>query len=110
MKCRSRRRRRCSRISTAGAMSPCRSASKKPPVTMVAGDVIEQARIEAARPVREGREVHFVARPSEETILSIDRSRSKDADVPVATVTPLGLDVIFPMLHGPYGEDGTIQG
>jgi D-alanine-D-alanine ligase len=82
----------------------------KPPVTMVAGEVIEQARIEAARPVREGREVHFVARPSEETILSIDRSTSKGADVPAAIVTGLALDVIFPMLHGPYGEDGTIQG
>ena len=82
----------------------------KPPATMVAGDVIEQARIEAARPVREGREVHFVARPSEETILSIDRSSSKGDDVPTAIVTGLGLDVIFPMLHGPYGEDGTIQG
>ena len=82
----------------------------KPPATMVAGDVIEQARIEAARPVREGREVHFVARPSEETILSIDRSSSKSGDVPAAIVTGLGLDVIFPMLHGPYGEDGTIQG
>ncbi len=82
----------------------------KPPASMIAGDVIEQARIEAARPVREGREVHFVARPSEETILSIDRSRSRDADVPAAVVTGLSLDVIFPMLHGPYGEDGTIQG
>jgi len=82
----------------------------KPPVTMVAGDVIEQARIEAARPVREGREVHFVARPSDETILSIDRSTSKNDDVPAAIVTGLALDVIFPMLHGPYGEDGTIQG
>ena len=82
----------------------------KPPAVMVAGDVIEQARLEAARPVREGREVHFVARPSEETILSIDRSRARDSDVPTATVTGLSLDVIFPMLHGPYGEDGTIQG
>src|SRR5438067_4553872 len=77
---------------------------------MVAGDVIEQARLEAARPVREGREVHFVARPSEETILSIDRSRPGDGDLPAATVTGLALDVIFPMLHGPYGEDGTMQG
>ena len=25
-------------------------------------------------------------------------------------VTGLGLDVIFPVLHGPYGEDGTVQG
>jgi D-alanine-D-alanine ligase len=82
----------------------------KPPAVMVAGDVIEQARLEAARPIREGREVHFVARPSEETILSIDRSQSRDGDLPEATVTGLALDVIFPMLHGPYGEDGTIQG
>ncbi len=27
-----------------------------------------------------------------------------------AVVTGLNLDVIFPVLHGPYGEDGTIQG
>jgi D-alanine-D-alanine ligase len=82
----------------------------KPPATMVAGEVIEQARLEAARPAREGREVHFSARPSEETILSIDRSAGRGADVPSAIVTGLSLDVIFPMLHGPYGEDGTMQG
>jgi D-alanine-D-alanine ligase len=82
----------------------------KPPAVMVAGEVIEQARMEASRPLREGREVHFVARPSDETILSIDRSRNRDAEVPAAVVTGLSLDVIFPMLHGPYGEDGTIQG
>jgi len=28
----------------------------------------------------------------------------------VTTLTGLGLDVIFPVLHGPLGEDGTIQG
>jgi D-alanine-D-alanine ligase len=82
----------------------------KPPAVMIAGEVIEQSRLEAARPMREGREVHFVARPSDETILTIDRSRDRDADVPSAIVTGLSLDVIFPMLHGPYGEDGTIQG
>ena len=27
-----------------------------------------------------------------------------------AVVTGLGLDVVFPVLHGPYGEDGTVQG
>jgi D-alanine-D-alanine ligase len=82
----------------------------KPPAVMVAGEVIEQARIEASRPLREGREVHFVARPSDETILSIDRLQNRDAEVPAAVVTGLSLDVIFPMLHGPYGEDGTMQG
>jgi D-alanine-D-alanine ligase len=82
----------------------------KPPATMIAGEVIEQARLEAARPLREGREVHFVAHPSDENLLSIARPRQKEADVPAAIVTGLSLDVIFPMLHGPYGEDGTIQG
>ncbi|HVD90938.1 MAG TPA: D-alanine--D-alanine ligase family protein [Vicinamibacterales bacterium] len=82
----------------------------RPPAVMIAGEVIEQSRLEAARPMREGREVHFVARPSDETILSIDRSRGRDSEVPEAIVTGLSLDVIFPMLHGPYGEDGTIQG
>jgi D-alanine-D-alanine ligase len=82
----------------------------KPPATMIAGEVIEQARLEAARPMREGREVHFVARPSDETLLSIDRSRGRDTEVPGAIVTGMSLDVIFPMLHGPNGEDGTIQG
>jgi D-alanine-D-alanine ligase len=82
----------------------------KPPASMIAGDVIEQTRLEVARPVREGREVHFVARPSDETILSIDRSQGRGTDTPAALVTGLSLDVIFPVLHGPYGEDGTIQG
>ncbi len=27
-----------------------------------------------------------------------------------AVVAGLGLDVVFPVLHGPYGEDGTVQG
>ena len=25
-------------------------------------------------------------------------------------MSTLGLDVVFPVLHGPYGEDGTVQG
>ena len=77
---------------------------------MIAGEVIEQARIEAVPADARRARVHFVARPSDETILSIDRSRNRDAEVPAAVVTGLSLDVIFPMLHGPYGEDGTIQG
>jgi D-alanine-D-alanine ligase len=77
---------------------------------MSAADVIEQARLEAARPVRSGREVHLVARPSEETILSIDRRTADARDGGQAVVTGLNLDVIFPVLHGPFGEDGTIQG
>ena len=29
---------------------------------------------------------------------------------PTAAVTGTDLDVVFPVLHGPYGEDGTVQG
>ena len=80
------------------------------PTAMSAGEVIEQARLDAARPLRSGREVHLIARPSEETVLSIDRSPTRGDELGRATVTGLNLDVIFPVLHGPYGEDGTIQG
>jgi D-alanine-D-alanine ligase len=81
----------------------------RPPTALSAAEVIEQSRLEAARPSREGREVHFMARPTSETILSIDR-RTAHAAEGQAVVTGLSLDVIFPVLHGPYGEDGTIQG
>jgi D-alanine-D-alanine ligase len=29
---------------------------------------------------------------------------------PSAAVAAAGIDVVFPVLHGPYGEDGTVQG
>lgn len=87
------------------------SLAERPPATMSAGEVIEQSRLESARPARPGREVHLVPHPTAETILSIDRSPGRsDDDSNRAIVTGLNLDVIFPVLHGPYGEDGTIQG
>ena len=86
------------------------SLAERPPTTVSAGEVIEQARLDSARPSRAGREVHLVAHPSESTILSIDRFRKQSDEGGQAVVTGLNLDVIFPVLHGPYGEDGTIQG
>ena len=82
----------------------------RPPQATSAAEVIEHARLDAARPLRSGREAHFMARPGGETILSIDRAAAKGDDLGRAIVTGLNLDVIFPVLHGPYGEDGTIQG
>ncbi len=81
----------------------------KAPTAISAAEVIEQARLQAARPTRPGRETHLVAHPGEDTLLTIERRRSTD-DVPTAIVTGVDLDVIFPVLHGPYGEDGTVQG
>src|ERR687894_2648937 len=43
----------------------------------------------------------------------ISGSTASDPPVPAGEKLPVGLgsvDVVFPVLHGPYGEDGTIQG
>ena len=62
---------------------------------------------DGARPlngvVRAGREAHLVAHPGDEQIMTIERGTSPQ-------ITGLALDVMFPVLHGPYGEDGTVQG
>ena len=44
-----------------------------------------------------------VAHPGDEQIMTIERGNSP-------MITGLALDVVFPVLHGPYGEDGTVQG
>jgi D-alanine-D-alanine ligase len=86
------------------------SIADRPPVAASAAEVIEQSRVESARQIRSGREVHLVARPSDETILQIKRAPSTSAEPSEAMVTGMQIDVIFPVLHGPYGEDGTVQG
>ena len=79
----------------------------RPPTALAAADVIDQARSSASSTPRPGREAHLVSYPSDETVLTIDRGGDGDEG---ARVTGLGLDVVFPVLHGPYGEDGTVQG
>src|SRR5688572_33032392 len=37
-------------------------------------------------------------------------TQALEATEPSAAVAGSGIDVIFPVLHGPYGEDGTVQG
>ena len=75
----------------------------RPPAAASAADVIEQLR--EAGSARGGRDVVMPARPGDDTLLLVDRDDSGSS-----VVTGLGLDVIFPVLHGPYGEDGTVQG
>ena len=51
--------------------------------------------------------------PSDDTLVTIERRPAGDAgegEPERAVVTGLGLDVVFPVLHGPFGEDGTVQG
>ena len=87
--------------------------AERPPTLESAGDTIERARLGRARPARSTRELHLVAHPGDETLLTVDRDAHPDTvsdDAGHAIVTALALDVIFPIVHGPYGEDGTLQG
>ena len=82
----------------------------RPPSAASAAEVLDQMRGEGGR-VRNGREVVLPPRPGEDTLLVIDRRATRaGSDDGLASVTGLGLDLVFPVLHGPYGEDGTIQG
>jgi len=84
----------------------------RPPVIASAAEAIEAARGDRARPLRAAREVHLVASPGEETMLTLDRNLDGDGrdTADRAIISALSLDVIFPIVHGPYGEDGTLQG
>jgi D-alanine-D-alanine ligase len=85
------------------------SIPDKPPTTIVAAEVIAKARQDTGRAARPAREAFLVPHPGEETLITIQRA----AEAPGrenAYLAGLGLDVLFPVLHGPYGEDGTVQG
>ena len=88
----------------------------EPPKVMKAADVIKgalaadegrvrlQPPFDAARggpealegPDRRAHDVHMIAHPGGDTLMS--------------GTSGVKLDVVFPVLHGPYGEDGTVQG
>jgi D-alanine-D-alanine ligase len=73
------------------------SLPSAPPALEVAADAIAAS---ATALVDTTREAHLVAHPGGDTLLTIDGG----------SVSGLSLDVVFPVLHGPYGEDGTVQG
>jgi D-alanine-D-alanine ligase len=85
----------------------------RPPSAASAADVIDQMKSESMRS-RGGREVFLPPRPdTDATLVLVDRRSTRDAGADaevVTTLTGLGVDVIFPVVHGPLGEDGTIQG
>jgi D-alanine-D-alanine ligase len=74
---------------------------RRPPSIVSAADVIQAGHAVTIEPAREA---HLMAQPGGDTVLTIDRTE------PQAAVSTLALDVVFPVLHGPYGEDGTVQG
>ena len=86
------------------------SIADGPPSAASAADVIEQTRSRSAPSALSGPEVHFLAHPAEAPVLTIRRARDATDDGAHAVVGQLGLDVVFPVVHGPFGEDGTLQG
>jgi D-alanine-D-alanine ligase len=89
---------------------PPSAASAAEVIDQVKEQIKEQTKSETVR-VRGGREVFLPPRPGDDTLVLVDRRSARDDEAEAtASLTGLGLDVIFPVLHGPYGEDGTIQG
>src|SRR5215831_14164947 len=79
------------------------SLPSAPPMLEAAADAIAASRKQLSDTT--SREAHLLAHPGAETLMTIERSTA-DA----VSVSGLALDVVFPVLHGPYGEDGTVQG
>jgi D-alanine-D-alanine ligase len=55
-----------------------------------------------------GRAVTLLPEPSEAGLMAVERPGD---DLTASNLSIMAeLDVVFPVLHGPYGEDGTVQG
>ena len=83
----------------------------RPPEAATDAEAREYVR-DQTRSYRRDSEVVMPARPADnETLLVFARGAGgPDGDIDTASIRELHLDVAFPVLHGPYGEDGTIQG
>jgi D-alanine-D-alanine ligase len=80
------------------------------PMALSAADVIEGARAATAHAVSSGRDAIMPAHPGPDTLLTMERPAGSAGTNAPTIVTGLALDVVFPVLHGPFGEDGTVQG
>jgi D-alanine-D-alanine ligase len=69
-----------------------------PPLLASAADVIRGG----AHSLTPAPEAHLVAHPGADTLLRLGGDGAPAGGV--------ALDVVFPVLHGPFGEDGTVQG
>lgn len=69
----------------------------------ITGDV--DAALESGTPEM-GRMAALLPEPGSSDLMELEMSESQPARLSAVT----SLDVVFPVLHGPYGEDGTVQG
>jgi len=87
------------------------SLPDRPPAIDKAADVIHETQTPQLE-ADDRRETHLVARPGGDTLVTLDPSTRAEEPARSGQVAVSGvkLDVVFPVLHGPYGEDGTVQG
>jgi D-alanine-D-alanine ligase len=87
------------------------SLPDRPPAIDKAADVIHETQTPQLESDHR-RETHLVARPGGDTLVTLDPSTRavEPARSGQVAVSGVKLDVVFPVLHGPYGEDGTVQG
>ena len=64
----------------------------------------------AAIPAAVGRELPMVSTGSAVAMTADPTASAMVSLDPAAAGSPVDADVVFPVLHGPYGEDGTVQG
>lgn len=72
--------------------------------SLTAAEAIESAR-SAPGAEAAGREVHLLPRPAATQLLAAPPGGGDSQHC-----EELALDVVLPLVHGPYGEDGTLQG
>jgi D-alanine-D-alanine ligase len=86
------------------------------PAALSEADARDYVRDQEARQTRTTREAHLVAYPNaDQALLTVERrgpdsEAGHDTALDSAVVHGMHLDVVFPVLHGPCGEDGTVQG
>ncbi len=87
------------------------SLPDRPPAIDKAADVIHETHTPQLE-ADDRRETHLVARPGGDTLVTLGPSTRavEPARSGQVAVSGVKLDVVFPVLHGPYGEDGTVQG
>ena len=87
------------------------SLAEAPPAPRPVAETIASARsARGAAPEAGRRDALFLAQPSAAPLLTLQPGVGQAAGGVRADVALHALDVIFPVVHGPYGEDGTLQG
>lgn len=78
-------------------LSPREAAGLLPPAT--------QSLLKAGPASETGRDIAILGDPSYKGLVSLESSPTSNS-----FRAPLSLEVVLPVLHGPFGEDGTLQG